>query len=458
MPRPSSSDRVVFLDRPGWADWSYVTRLLRQETVGGALLIVATVLALMWANSPWSAAYTDLRDATPWADALAPLHLDLTVAEWGGDGLLAVFFFVAGLELKRELVLGSLRRPAEALLPVAAAVTGMAVPALIYLAVTAGDADAARGWAVPTATDIAFCLAVLAVVGRHLPSALRAFLLTLAVVDDLLAIVIIAAFYSSGVETLPLVAAALPIAAYAVLAGRRGTPWPVLLALAVTAWALTHAGGVHPTVAAVALGLLTRARRRDDEGDGQSPVERFEHAWRPLSAAVAVPLFALVSVGIVLDRDALLAAADDPAALGVVLARIVGKTVGVFGGSYLLARLTAARLNPDLVWRDVFAMAVLTGIGFAVPLLVSDVTFGPGTPRDDRVTAAILAAALLAAVLGAILLRLRHRHYRRLFLEESRDDNADGVPDVYQPHLRGQTVRDSRTTTLDATTDEESPA
>ncbi|MDQ1603792.1 MAG: Na+:H+ antiporter, NhaA family [Actinomycetota bacterium] len=433
-PQPRARE---FLRRLSLTEYSYVTAALRQETVGGALLLVATVVALVWANSPLRNAYADLQTFT---FGPAALHLHLSAAAWAGDGLLAVFFFVAGLELKRELVVGSLRRPAEALLPVGAALCGMAVPALIYLAVTAGDPGAARGWAVPTATDIAFCLAVLAVTGPALPAALRAFLLTLAVVDDLVAIVIIGVFYSESVHIGLLVAAVLPLAAYAVLQRRRVDHWALLLPLAVLAWCLTHAAGVHPTVAAVAVGLLTRVRR-DDEA-APSPVERFEHVWRPLSAGVAVPVFALLSVGIAVSPHDLSAALHDRAALGVVAARIVGKTIGVFGGTYLLARLTAARLNPDLDWADVFGMAVLTGIGFAVPLLVSDVVFGPGSARDDRVTAGILVAALLAALLGAVLLRSRHWHYRLLYDEESRDDDHDGVPDVYQRPAEGHTGDD----------------
>jgi NhaA family Na+:H+ antiporter len=167
-------------------------------------------------------------------------------------------------------------------------------------------------------------------------------------------------------------------------------------------------------------------------------VERFEHWWRPLSAAVAVPLFALLSVGISVSGDSLSAALHDPAARGVLVGRLVGKTVGIFGGAYVLARLTAARLNPDLEWADVFGVAVLAGIGFAVPLLVSDVTFGAGTPRADRVTVGILATVLIAAGAGGLWLRLRHRHYERLYLDENRDDNNDGIPDVYQPPI-GQT-------------------
>ena len=411
----------------------YLTQLLRQETVGGALLLVATIVALAWANSPWQDGYARLRDHEI---GPAALRLHLPMSDWGGDGLLALFFFVAGLELKRELTVGSLRRPAEALLPIGAALLGMAVPALIYLLFTRGDPVAARGWAIPTATDIAFCLAVLAVVGRALPSALRAFLLTLAVVDDLVAIMIIGLFYASDVDPWLLAGALLPLLAYAGLQRAGIDNWLLLLPLALLAWGLTHAAGVHPTVAAVAVGLLTRVTPR--HGQTRGPVERFEHWWRPLSAAVAVPLFALLSVGISVSGDALSAALDDPAAKGVFVGRLVGKTVGIFGGAYVLTRLTAARLNPDLDWADVFGVAVLAGIGFAVPLLVSDVTFGAGTPRDDRVTVGILATALVAAAAGGLWLRLRHHHYERLYLDENRDDGNDEIPADSQRSI-GQT-------------------
>jgi NhaA family Na+:H+ antiporter len=431
---PPRSRTAEFLGLLPFGERTYITQLLRRETVGGGLILLAAVAALLWANSPWQEAYTDLQQTEIGPHAL-DLHLSLS--EWAGSGLLAIFFFVAGLELKRELVHGSLRRPAEAVLPVAAAVIGMAVPALIYLAVTAGDAQAARGWAIPTATDIAFCLAVLAVVGRRLPSALRAFLLTLAVVDDLIAIVIIALFYSDGVEVLTLAGSAAALAVYGLLQRRGIDAWPVLVLLALVAWGLMHASGVHPTVAGVSVGLLTRAAHEPDGSPG--PVERFAHRWQPLSAGVAVPLFALLSVGISVSVDSLQAAAQDRAAVGVVVARLVGKTVGVFGGAYLVARLTAARLHPGLVWADVFGVAVLTGIGFAVPLLVSDVAFGAGSEQDDRITAGILAAALLAACFGAVLLRLRHRHYERLYDEENRDENEDGIPDVYQTGPPGHT-------------------
>jgi Na+:H+ antiporter, NhaA family len=393
--------------------------VLRQETVGGLLLGVVTVVALVWANSPWSEAYERLRS---YEIGPATLHLHLSLQDWTGDGLLAVFFFVAGLELKREFVVGTLSRPAQAVLPVVAALCGMAMPALIYLAITAGDREAMHGWAVPTATDVAFCLAILALTGSALPGALRAFLLSLAVVDDLVAIIIIGTVYSTALHPLPLVAALVPLAAYGLLQRVVAPPaWLllVLAALGLTTWALVHASGVHPTVAGVALALLTRVRPREPEHI--SPVDRYEHALRPWSAAVAVPAFALLAVGITISADTLSAAASDPAATGVVVGRVVGKTIGVFGGAYVVARLTAAQLADELDWSDIFAMAVLTGVGFAVPLLVSTVAFGAGSPRDEHVTAAILVAAVLAATLGAVLLRVRHRHYQRLAdLEASR--------------------------------------
>ncbi|MDQ3988624.1 MAG: Na+/H+ antiporter NhaA, partial [Actinomycetota bacterium] len=209
--------------RGSWPEVRRIGDILRTETVGGVLLVGAAVLALVWANSPWSEAYGALSGLQV---GPAALHLDLTLAQWAADGLLAIFFFVAGLELKREFVAGDLRDPRHAALPVAAAVGGMAVPALIYLAVNAGSGDGAlAGWAIPTATDIAFALAVLAVIGTHLPTALRTFLLTLAVVDDVLAIVIIAVFYTSSLQLLPLTLALIPLGVFALLVQRRVQSW-----------------------------------------------------------------------------------------------------------------------------------------------------------------------------------------------------------------------------------------
>ena len=251
MSTPAS--RPVLFGRLPRGERAFITDALRQETVGGALLLGAALAGLVIANSAWSDAYDSLK---AYVIGPAALHLDLSLEEWAADGLLAIFFFVAGLELKRELVVGTLKDPAKAVLPVLAALGGMVMPAVIFLAITAGDERARDGWAIPMATDIAFALAVLAVVGSHLPPALRAFLLTLAVVDDLGAITVIAIFFTDHLEVIPLVGAIALLVCYLYLQRARVTAWWVYVPLAFTIWALVHASGVHATVAGVALGLL----------------------------------------------------------------------------------------------------------------------------------------------------------------------------------------------------------
>ena len=384
------------------AEELFLARALRQETVGGALLLVAAAVAIVWANA-WPDGYDSVRTT---AVGPSSLHLDLTLQEWAADGLLAIFFFVAGLELKRELVVGQLRRPADALLPVAAAVCGMVVPALVYVAVTRLSEGSGPGWAVPVATDIAFALAVLAVVGSRLPASVRAFLLTLAVVDDLGAILIIAVFFTDDLVLWAVGAAVAGVAAYAVLQGMRiKTRW-VYIPLAVVVWVLVHESGVHATIAGVALGLATRVRPDADEE--HSPAERLEHRVRPLSAGLAVPAFALLAAGVAISPSALDDAFSDVAAIGVVAGLVLGKVGGVVGGTWLTARFTRAELGDDVGWWDMTAVGLLSGIGFTVSLLIAELAFDdPG--RIENVKVAVLAGSLLAAVLAAILLRVRVR-------------------------------------------------
>jgi len=266
-----------------------IGEILRKETVGGGLLLLGAVIALAWANSPWSGAYTALSGLVVGPHAL---HLDLSLSAWAADGLLAIFFFVAGLELKREFVAGDLRSPARAALPVAAAVGGVIVPAVLFLLVTTGaGGNASEGWAIPTATDIAFALAVLAIIGTHLPSGLRTFLLTLAVVDDLIAITIIAVFYTRSLSALPLLLAVVPLGLFTFLVQRRVRSWWLLLPLAAATWVLVHASGVHATVAGVLLAFAVPVVRRS-AGPGPGLAEHFEHRFRPLSSGFAVPVFA----------------------------------------------------------------------------------------------------------------------------------------------------------------------
>ncbi|GGO28392.1 Na(+)/H(+) antiporter NhaA [Microbispora rosea subsp. aerata] len=407
--------RLSLLGPASRAEARRIADILRKETIGGALLLVAAVAALAWANSPWSEAYAGLRSVTV---GPAGLHLDLNLAEWASDGLLAVFFFVAGLELKREFVAGDLRDPRRAVVPVAAAVGGVIVPALLYLLVNTFPDGAARGWATPTATDIAFALAVLAVVGRRLPAALRTFLLTLAVVDDLLAIVIIAVFYTSHLSVVPLLAALAPLGAFTVLVRRRVRSWWLLLPLAVVTWGLVHASGVHATVAGVLLGFAVPVLRSEKAGGpeaGPGLAEHFEHRFRPISAGVAVPLFAFLSAGVPLNGLGEVANLfTDPVPLGVVAGLVVGKPLGIMTATWLTARFTRADIDEGLAWVDVAGLAILSGIGFTVSLLIGELAFGSGTPRDAQVKLAVLAGSLIAALLATVVLRLRDRAYRRL--------------------------------------------
>jgi Na+:H+ antiporter, NhaA family len=429
----SASGRTL-LPRGSWPEAVRIASVLRSETVGGALLLVATVVALVWANSPISDSYNALRDfevGPSW------LHLHLSLGTWAADGLLAIFFFVVGLELKREFVAGDLRDPRRAALPILAAVGGMVGPATVFVLVNLNTGDGAlRGWAIPTATDIAFALAVLAIVSTHLPTALRTFLLTLAVVDDLLAVAIIAVVYTTDLNVLAFLGALVPIGLFTVAVQRRIRSWWLLLPLAFAAWTLMHASGVHATIAGVLLGFavpVIRSQARGGPAAGPGLAEHFEHRFRPISAGFAVPVFAFFAAGVTVGglsgfTDAL----TNPVALGIVGGLIVGKTVGIFGTTYLLSRFTHASLDANLRWLDVLGVSVLGGIGFTVSLLIGDLAFGEGSERDEFVKVGVLTGSVVASLLASVILRARNRAYRRIEAAETADADADGIPDVYE--------------------------
>jgi NhaA family Na+:H+ antiporter len=413
-----------------------VAEALRTETVGGILLLAAAVAALIWANTPLGRSYEAVAD---FHVGPASLGLDLSIQHWAADGLLAIFFFVAGIELKRELVAGELRDPKAAALPVIAAVCGMAAPALVYTLVSTAGGGSLAGWAVPTATDIAFALAVLAVIGTSLPSAIRAFLLTLAVVDDLFAILIIAIFFTSDLNFAALGGALAGLAVFWLLLRKGVRGWYVYVPLALVIWGLMYNSGVHATIAGVAMGLMLRCTRH--EGEEHSPGEHIEHLVRPISAGLAVPLFALFSAGVSVSGSALHAVFTRPETLGVLLGLVVGKTIGIFGGTWLAARFTKAELNEDLAWPDVFAVASLAGIGFTVSLLIGELAFAGDAVLTDEVKAAVLIGSFIAAAIACVLLKLRVRKYQALYEAEERDEDQDGIPDVYEQdnpeyHLR----------------------
>ncbi|MGW1338696.1 Na+/H+ antiporter NhaA [Streptomyces rubiginosohelvolus] len=441
-PTPAPPRRPL-LGRLSLPERNYVAEALRTETVGGVLLLVAAIAALIWANT-FGGSYQEVSDFHFGPGALG---LDLSVAHWAADGLLAVFFFVAGVELKRELVAGELRDPKAAALPVVAALCGMAVPALVYFLTTVIGGGSTDGWAVPTATDIAFALAVLAVIGTSLPSALRAFLLTLAVVDDLFAILIIAVFFTSDLNFLALGGAVLGLVVFYLLLRFDVRGWYVYVPLALVIWGLMYNSGVHATIAGVAMGLMLRCTRR--EGEQHSPGEHIEHLVRPLSAGIAVPLFALFSAGVSVNGEALAGVFTRPETLGVVLGLVVGKTVGIFGGTYLTARFTQAELNKDLAWADVFAVASLAGIGFTVSLLIGELAFEGDADTVNEIKAAVLLGSLIAATLACVLLKVRVRTYRALVEAEELDEDKSGVPDVYEQddpeyHLRMAAIHERK--------------
>jgi len=441
MTAPKNRPFRPLIGHGSYAEALRIGEILRKETVGGALLVAAAAIALIWANSPAAESYFALRD---FKVGYAPWHLDLSLGAWAADGLLAVFFFLVGLELKREFVAGDLRQPAKAAVPVAAAAGGVLVPALIFAAVNWGDAEAVRGWAVPTATDIAFAVAVLAVIGSHLPTALRLFLLTLAVVDDLIAIAIIAIFYTSEIHVVPLLLFLVPVAVYAFLAQRYrrffglnpAAAWLILLPIGIVAWALLHASGIHATIAGVVLGFtipVLRGKANGEPSDGPGLAEVFEHRFRPFSAGVAVPLFAFFSAGVAIGGiKGFGAVITDPVALGIVAGLVLGKPAGILATTWLMARFTRARLDPSLKWVDLFGMGLLAGIGFTVSLLVAELAFGADSPHNDHAKVAILAASVLAALLASLVLVGRNRRYRKIEAEERVDADRDGIPDVYQ--------------------------
>ncbi|MFD5257453.1 Na+/H+ antiporter NhaA [Streptomyces bobili] len=432
----ATSPRKVF-GRLSLPERNYVADALRTETVGGVLLLVAAVTSLIWANAP--ALHDSYESVSHYHLGPEALGLNLSIEHWAADGLLAVFFFVAGIELKRELVSGELKDPRAAALPVVAALCGMAAPALVYVVTNLTGGGSLGGWAVPTATDIAFALAVLAVIGTSLPNALRAFLLTLAVVDDLFAILIIAVFFTESIDFAALGGAVLGLVVFWLLLRKGVRGWYVYVPLALVIWALMYNSGVHATIAGVAMGLMLRCSTR--EGEKHSPGEQIEHLVRPLSAGLAVPLFALFSAGVVISGGAVADVFTQPETLGVVLGLVVGKTVGIFGGTWLTVRFTRASLSEDLAWADVFAVASLAGIGFTVSLLIGELAFEGDAVLTDEIKAAVLIGSVIAAALATVLLKLRNTKYRLMYEYEERDEDLSGVPDIYEEddpayHLR----------------------
>lgn len=372
---------------------------LDTEVAGAVVLLVAVVVALVWANSPFSSSYSDL-----WHTELSVSvgwGLDMSLHQVVNDGLMTVFFFVVGLEIKRELVDGELSDPRTAAVPVAAAVGGMVVPALLFVAINASTGTT-RGWGIPMATDIAFALGVLAVAGSRLASGAKLFLLTSAVVDDIGAIVVIAVVYSTSISTGALLGAAVVIGMVLLARAAGVQSLVVYVLLGVLLWDAMFESGVHATIAGVVLGLITPARGPD------SVAERLEHRLHPLSSFVIVPLFALANAGVRLDVGSLSEPAPRAVALGVVVGLVIGKTVGISAATAIAVKTRIGRLPDGVGAGEVIGMAMVAGIGFTVSLFVTELAFDDPAIRDAAKTA-VLVASVVAAVAGGTTLWWRGR-------------------------------------------------
>ncbi len=355
-----------------------VREFLRTEAAGGVALLAATVVALVWANTA-SGSYADV-----WTD-------DSRV--WINDGFMALFFFVVGLEIKRELTIGELRDPRTAALPAIAAAGGMVVPALIYLAWTAGT-DAADGWGIPIATDIAFAVGILALLGSRIPPPLKLFLLTLAIVDDIGAIIVIALFYGHGLEPAWLLGATLALLVVLALRIRR-VHAPLAYALpGIALWYCVYESGVHATIAGVILALCMPV----------SEVESLEHVLHPVTSFVVIPLFALANAGVTLTGGSVQDALGEPVTWAVVTGLVVGKFVGVTAATVAATRFGIGRLPAGLTLRDVFGAAALAGIGFTVSLFIADLAFGSGRGPLADAKIGVLLASVASSALGAVIL------------------------------------------------------
>lgn len=450
LPLPwSRSDRLVprAVVRP-------MRRFAATEAAGGIVMLVMAVVALVWANSAWGDSYDTLWTTVISVHVADWIHLDLDLRTWVNDLAMAFFFFVVALEIKRELVRGELRDPRAAALPAIAALGGMIVPALIFTAFNAGG-EGADGWGIPMATDIAFAVGVLSLLGRRTPTALVVFLLSLAIVDDLGAIAVIAVFYTSSLSFTWLVAAfGCLVAAFAIKQAdvRSLVPYVVLAAMC---WVCLHESGVHATIAGVAFGLLTPSRPfvkrplfapsarhlvdrveqahaavvdptdgnlEDEQGveadaldslivlaaESQPPLDRLEHRLLPWTTFLIVPTFALANAGVRLTWDGFVGSFSEPVTLGVLFGLVVGKTVGIFSFSLVAIRLGLGKMPVGSSWAQMFGVAILGGVGFTVALFVTELAFEPG-PLADQAKVGILVGSAIAGVLGYTFLKVTSR-------------------------------------------------
>jgi len=381
--------------------WDALRELFPGEAVGGVVLIACAALAMAWANSPWSAAYFGVLHAhLPLS--VGPLAMNLSVLHWINDLVMAVFFLVVGLEIKREFVAGELADARRAALPIAGAAGGMLVPAAIYTGFNLGG-PGAHGWGIPMATDIAFSLGVLALLGPRVPRGLTVFLAALAIVDDLGAVSVIAVFYTAKLNLGALFVALAIVAGLAFLSRLGVKRLSVYLAAAPVLWYFMFQSGVHATIAGVLLGFVVPMGRAGDANISDSPLEALEHALKPWITWLVMPVFALANAGVAMAGMTASSLAH-PIAAGCAVGLFVGKPIGIFGVSWLAVRSGLAALPRGASWGKLWAVAMIAGIGFTMSLFVASLSFRGSAALEDLAKLGVLLGSLVSGIIGTWVL------------------------------------------------------
>lgn len=379
-------------------------KLLRDEALGGKLLLIAAALALIAVNSPLQSIYTAFWD-TNLTIGFRQFSITQDLQHWVNDGLMTFFFLVVGLEIKREVAYGELKKFSNASLPVLGAVGGMIVPAIIYLSLNAGEVGM-KGWGIPVATDIAFALGVLALIGSRLPSSLRVFLLTLAIVDDLLAIGIIAFFYTTDLYPAALLAALIILGVIFLVGKYRPNTFYGIAILGLLLWVALYASGIHPTIAGALLGFMAPIK---SSRTNKSVAERLEQINIPLTTFFVVPLFAFANAGLVLSTAPLTSAMTQPIVLGVILGLVIGKPLGIMATVWILTKLKVAALPKSMKWIHLLGLSLLAGIGFTVSIFITELAFESQDTLIEAAKMGIMIASLIAPIAAIIIFRIALR-------------------------------------------------
>lgn len=376
---------------------------LKDETVGGKLILIAAVLSLLVVNSSLNEAYASVW-STKLSLGIGNWNLSLDLRHWVNEGLMALFFLTVGLEIKREFIKGELKEFKTAILPIGAAVGGMIVPAILYLFFNA-DTDAVRGWGVPIATDIAFAVAILSLLGRHVPLSLKIFLLTLAIADDIGAIIVIALFYAEIIHYGYLAISVGIVVTIFLFRKQLVDRLAIVAGFGVLLWVTTHLSGIHASIVGAAMGLLAPVVTNSKHSSISERVERF---LLPISTFVVLPLFAFANAGFKITGDAL--TGNSPVFFGIFFGLVLGKVVGIVSVSWLMTKLNIARLPGDVRWWHIIGVGFVAGVGFTVSIFIAELAFGDNTVLIDTSKASIFMASAVSALAGLAILRLTKRH------------------------------------------------